>query len=156
VPERPRASEDRGVTDALRDAVERTLSVAGDPARARSAAISGERAAQLLDEVARRGREARGGLARRGRGARQELARRGQEARDELSRRSGAAGAELARRGQGARDELSRRGGEAGAELARRGQEAREEVASRLEALERRLASVEDALRRRPNPKPED
>jgi polyhydroxyalkanoate synthesis regulator phasin len=121
VPQDPRRSGERGVPEALRAAIERTLAVAGKPARAGSAALRPERATQLLDEVARRGLEARDELARRGQDARQGLARRGQEA-----------GAGLARRGQGARDEL----------------------AERLETLERRLASLEDALRTRPKPKP--
>ena len=95
MPQRPGASEERGVTEALRAAIERTLSVAGDPVRARSFAISGDRAAQLLDEVARRGREARGELARRGQGARDEVAsrleaveRRLSKVEDALRRRS--------------------------------------------------------------------
>jgi polyhydroxyalkanoate synthesis regulator phasin len=64
---------DRGVAEAVRDAVERTLSAAGRPARAGSSALTVERAARLLDELARRGREARDDLARRGIGARDEL-----------------------------------------------------------------------------------
>ncbi len=74
------------VTEALRTAIERTLSLAGQ-ARASSAALTSERATRLLDEVAKRGRDAR-----------EELARRGQEA-----------GAELARRGQGAVEEIAER-----------------------------------------------
>ena len=70
------------MADALRDAVERTLQ-----ATAGSAASTRERAAELLDEVSRRGREAREELARRGQGAGVEIARRGQEASAELSRR---------------------------------------------------------------------
>ncbi len=99
------------VTEAVRSAIERTLSLAGQ-ARAGSAALTGERATRLLDEVAKRGRDAR---------------------------------VELARRGQ-----------EAGAELARRGQDAAEEIADRVEALERRLAHLEGALRAKPKPKAED
>jgi polyhydroxyalkanoate synthesis regulator phasin len=94
-------SGEKGVAEALRAAIEGTLSEVGKRARAGSAALRPERATQLLDEVARRG--------------------------------------------QGARDEL-----------ARRGQEAREEVTVRLEALERRLARLEDALRTKPKPKAED
>jgi polyhydroxyalkanoate synthesis regulator phasin len=123
VPEGAGTSGEKGVTEALRAAIEGTLSEAGKRARAGSAALRPERATQLLDEVARRGQKAR-----------DELARRGQEARDEL-----------ARRGQGARDELTGRG-----------QGAREELTVRLEALERRLASLEDALRTKPKPKAED
>jgi polyhydroxyalkanoate synthesis regulator phasin len=110
-----RRQPDRGVADALRAAIDRTLSVAGTPARAGAPGISRERATQLLDEVAKLGHDAR---------------------------------EELARRGQGARDELTRRGQGAGAELARRGQGAAEELAQRLEAFERRLAVLEDALRK--------
>jgi polyhydroxyalkanoate synthesis regulator phasin len=91
------------VAETLRTAIERTLSAAGRPARAGTTALTRERATQLLDEVAKRGREAR--------------------------------------------DELARRGQGAGAELARRGQDAAEEMAQRLEALERRLAALEDSLR---------
>jgi hypothetical protein len=69
-----------------------------------------------------------------------------------------AATGEISKRGQGAREELARRGQEAGAEIARRGQEAREalsrrgveatgELRSQLEALEKRLASVEERLK---------
>ena len=85
--------------DALREAIERTLN-----ATAGSATSTRERAGELVDELARRGREARG--------------------------------------------ELTRRGQVAGAELARRGQDAGAELGKRLEALERRLAEVEDDLRR--------
>jgi polyhydroxyalkanoate synthesis regulator phasin len=116
---------DGGVAEALRDAVQRTLSVAGRPARAGTARLTRERAAQLLDEVARVGREA---------------------------------SVELARRGQGAREELTRRSQDAGADLARRGQEAAGEVTQRLEALERRLAALEESLggrRRESKRKPE-
>jgi polyhydroxyalkanoate synthesis regulator phasin len=123
VPEGPGTSADRGVTEALREAIERTLSVAGKQARAGSTALRPERATQLLDEVARRGFKARD---------------------------------ELARRGQDARQELTRRGQEAGAELARRGQEASGEVAARLEALEVRLARLEDTFRAKPKPEPEE
>jgi hypothetical protein len=84
VAERAGKSGQKGVTEALRAAIEGTLSEAGKRARAGSSALGAERATQLLDEVARRGQRARG-----------ELARRGQEARDELSRRS-----------QGAREEV--------------------------------------------------
>jgi polyhydroxyalkanoate synthesis regulator phasin len=87
----PPQPEERGVAEALRSAIERTLDATAGPG-------TRERAADLLDEVARRGRDAREEVARRGRGAREEVARRGQEA-----------GAELAKRGQGARDEVARR-----------------------------------------------
>jgi polyhydroxyalkanoate synthesis regulator phasin len=71
-----------GVADALRAAVERTMR-----ATAGSAATTRERAAELVDEVARRGRDARDELARRGQEAGAELARRGQEATGEVGRR---------------------------------------------------------------------
>jgi polyhydroxyalkanoate synthesis regulator phasin len=93
-----RRQPDGGVADALRTAIDRTLSVAGTPARAGATGISRERATQLLDEVAKLGRDAR-----------EELARRGQEARDELTRRGQDAGAELARRGQSAAEEMAQR-----------------------------------------------
>ena len=93
-----RREPDRGVADALRAAIDRTLSLAGTPARAGTSGISSERATQLLDEVAKLGRDAR-----------EELARRGQDARDELTRRGQDAGAELARRGQGAAEEVAQR-----------------------------------------------
>jgi polyhydroxyalkanoate synthesis regulator phasin len=107
-PGRPRESGDRGVADALRSAIARTLEATTRPE-------TRERAADLLDEVARRGVEARDEVARRGREARKEVTRRGQEA---------------------------------GAELAKRGQLARDELAKQLEALEARLASIEETLRR--------
>jgi hypothetical protein len=115
---------DGGVADALRDAIQRTLSAAGRPARAGTSRLTRERAAQLLDEVARVGREA---------------------------------SVELARRGAGAREELARRGQDAGADLARRGLEATGEVTQRLEALERRLAALEESLGgRRQEPRRKD
>lgn len=98
---------DRGVGDALREAIERTLQ-----ATAGSAALTRERAGELVDELARRGREARG--------------------------------------------ELTRRGQVAGAELARRGQDAGAELGRRLEALEERLAEVEEGLRREARAAAED
>jgi hypothetical protein len=45
-------------------------------------------------------------------------------------------------------DEVARRGQEAGAELAKRGQLAADELGKQLEALEARLASIEEMLRR--------
>ena len=94
-------SGQKGVTEALRAAIEGTLSEAGKRARAGSSALRPERATQLLDEVARQG----------------------VRARDELSRRS---------------------------------QGAREEVGARLEALERRLARLEDSVRTKSKPEAED
>lgn len=90
-PGEPRA-QDSGFPDALRAAVERTLDLAGSPARAGSAALDAGRRAEALDELARRGRDARD-------------------------------------------------------EIARRGTQARGEIGRRLEALERRLGSMEDLLR---------
>jgi polyhydroxyalkanoate synthesis regulator phasin len=57
---------------------------------------------------------------------------------------------EVTRRGREARGRLARRGQDASAEISRRGQEARDELGRRLEAMERRLASIEDALRSKP------
>jgi len=98
---------ERNVGEALRDAIERTLS-----ATAGSASATRDRAGELVDEVVRRGR--------------------------------------------GARDELARRGQLTGAELAKRGQDAGAELGRRLEALERRLAEVEDSLRREADDLPGD
>jgi hypothetical protein len=81
------SSSPSGLPDALRAAVERTLDVAGRSARASSTAVAGERGAELLDELARRRREARDSLARRGGEARGEISRRGVGARDEIARR---------------------------------------------------------------------
>ncbi len=65
-----------------------------------------------------------------------EISKRGQGARDELARRGQVAGAEIAKFGQEARDALSRRGVGATSELR-----------AQLDALEKRLASIEDALK---------
>src|SRR5262245_35717809 len=92
-PKRDGEATDSGVTDSVRAAVERTMR-----ATAGSAANTRGRAAELVDEVVRRGRDARAGLTRRGQEAGAELTRRGQEA-----------GAELARRGQEATGEMARR-----------------------------------------------
>jgi polyhydroxyalkanoate synthesis regulator phasin len=96
--EQSRKQPDGGVAEALRAAIERTLSVAGRSARAGTTGPTGDRATQLLDEVAKLGRDAR-----------DELARRGQDAREELRRRGQGAGAELARRGQDAAEEMAQR-----------------------------------------------
>lgn len=72
---------ERRPTDALRDAIERTLEATAAPA-----ASSRERAGKLFDEIARRGREAREELTRRGQQTQDELTRRGQATRDELAR----------------------------------------------------------------------
>ncbi|HLM31037.1 MAG TPA: hypothetical protein VK326_05195 [Solirubrobacterales bacterium] len=76
------AGADSGVADALRTAVERTMR-----ATAGSAATTRERAAELVDDVVRRGREAQAELTRRGQEAGAELARRGQEATGEVGKR---------------------------------------------------------------------
>jgi polyhydroxyalkanoate synthesis regulator phasin len=73
---------DGGVAESVRAAVERTMR-----ATAGSAATTRERAGELVDEVVRRGRDARDELARRGQEAGAGLARRGQEATGEVSRR---------------------------------------------------------------------
>lgn len=90
--EEPRPPHQRGLSDALRGAIESTLSSLGDrPVRhateLRAAAGLG-RAVELLDEVARRGHEARA-----------EIVRRGMHTRTVLARRGAGAGT-LARRGQ--------------------------------------------------------
>jgi polyhydroxyalkanoate synthesis regulator phasin len=59
-------SGERGLQEALKAAVERTLA-----ATAGSASETRGRAQELLDEVARRGQEARESFARRGQGARE-------------------------------------------------------------------------------------
>lgn len=104
-----KGGEERGVAEALRTAIERTLA-----ATAPAAGQTRERAEAVVDEISKRSLEAR-----------EELARRGQ-----------LAGAEVARLGQDAREALSRRGFEATGELR-----------SQLDALERRLASVEERLK---------
>jgi polyhydroxyalkanoate synthesis regulator phasin len=81
-PSAPRATPDPGVAESVRAAVERTMR-----ATAGSAAGTRERAGELVDEVVRRGREARDELARRGQEAGAELARRGQDATGEVGRR---------------------------------------------------------------------
>ena len=56
VPDRGGTSGEKGVAEALRAAIEGTLSEAGKRARAGSSALRPERATQLLDEVARQGK----------------------------------------------------------------------------------------------------
>jgi polyhydroxyalkanoate synthesis regulator phasin len=129
MPSRPTQA---GPSDALRAAVERTFA-----ATAGSAAGTRERAAELLDEVVRRGDEVRQEAVRRGQEVRDEAVKRGQEARREVTRR----GEEVARKGQEVRDEA-----------VRRGQEARDEVMRRVEvelgAISDRLEQLEAALRK--------
>jgi polyhydroxyalkanoate synthesis regulator phasin len=81
-PDPERGGAESGVADALRTAVERTMR-----ATAGSAVTTRERAADLVDDVVRRGHEARAELARRGQEAGAELARRGQEATGEVGKR---------------------------------------------------------------------
>ena len=81
MPEGEKAQDEGGVADALRAAIERTLA-----ATAPAAAQTRERAGELLDELARRGQDARAEIAKRGQDARDELTRRGQEAQAELAR----------------------------------------------------------------------
>jgi polyhydroxyalkanoate synthesis regulator phasin len=73
---------DTGVAEALRTAVERTMR-----ATAGSAQTTRDRAGELVDDVVRRGRDARDELTRRGQEAGVGLARRGQEATGEIGRR---------------------------------------------------------------------
>ena len=101
--------DEGGVGESLRAAIERTLA-----ATAPAAGQTRERAGEIVDEISRRG----------------------QDARDELARRGQEAGAEIARLGQEAREALSRRGLEATGELR-----------SQLDAIEKRLASVEERLK---------
>lgn len=67
-----REEQSKGLSEALRDAVERTFTVT-----AGSASETRERAGELLDEVARRGTDAREAMDE----ARRAMLRRGQEAR---------------------------------------------------------------------------
>ena len=78
----PGAPKPEGVADAVRTAVERTMR-----ATAGSAAGTRERAADLVDDVVRRGREARDELARRGQEGGAGLARRGHQATGAVGRR---------------------------------------------------------------------
>jgi polyhydroxyalkanoate synthesis regulator phasin len=89
----PPNSEQSGISEALRKAVEATFS-----ATAGSAQETRERASELLDEAVRRGR-----------GARDEVLRRGQEAREEVARRGRDAREEVTKRGQEARDQVGTR-----------------------------------------------
>jgi polyhydroxyalkanoate synthesis regulator phasin len=81
-PDAGRDPSDGGVAESVRAAVERTMR-----ATAGSAATTRERAGELVDDVVRRGRDARDELTRRGQEAGAELARRGQEATGEVGRR---------------------------------------------------------------------
>ncbi|MGH2961257.1 MAG: hypothetical protein ACRDL3_03550 [Solirubrobacterales bacterium] len=67
-----RPPEQPGVSDALRDAIERTLSSVGDTRLTSAADLPAEtvgRAGELLDEVARRGHDVGAEIARLGKGA---------------------------------------------------------------------------------------
>jgi len=66
----PSEQDEGGVADALRAAIERTLA-----ATVPAASGTRERAGELVDEIARRGQEARERIARRGQGAQAELSR---------------------------------------------------------------------------------
>lgn len=118
--EERREPEEGGVAEALRAAIERTLA-----ATAPAAGQTRDRAGGLVDET----RDRAGGLV-------DETRERAGGLVDEISKRGQEAGAEIARIGQEAREALSRRGPLAGGE-----------VRAQLEALERRLASIEDLLR---------
>ena len=109
----PPTSDQSGISEALRKAVEATFS-----ATAGSAGETRERAGELLDEVTRRGRDARAEVVRRGQEAREEVAKRGQVARDEVARRS-----------QEAREEVVAR------------------VEAELHTISERLAKLEAAIR---------
>ena len=104
--------EQRGISEALRNAVESTFA-----ATAGSAGETRERAGELLDEAVKRGR-----------GARDELVRRGQDAREEVARRS-----------HGAREEVVRRGQEAGADVISRVEDELRSIGERLAKLEASL-----------------
>jgi polyhydroxyalkanoate synthesis regulator phasin len=77
VPERRPEEQSKDISDALRQAVERTYA-----ATAGSAAETRDRAGQLLDEVTRRGRGALDEVSRRGSGALDEVKGRGTDARE--------------------------------------------------------------------------
>jgi polyhydroxyalkanoate synthesis regulator phasin len=134
-PETAGEDEPERVGDALRMAVERTLS-----ATAGSASGTRRRAQELLDEVARRGQAAA-----------REASSRGEAAREEVRRRGGQAREEVVRRGESARDEIERRSEGAGARLAEalsslRGEGEESPVLERLSRIERRLGSLERVI----------
>jgi polyhydroxyalkanoate synthesis regulator phasin len=127
--------------DSLRAAVERTLA-----ATAGSASETRQIARDLLDEVARRGEEAR-----------EDLARRGEAAREGVNRRAGAAREDLARRG----DEAGNRLADAIADLRLAVRDDSGGLGERISVIERRLADLEQIFRGErvsgdePNPKAE-
>jgi polyhydroxyalkanoate synthesis regulator phasin len=63
--------DERGLSESLREAIERTFAASAE---------AGERAQGLLDEVARRGQKAGEAVAQRGQEAREAIAQRGQDA----------------------------------------------------------------------------
>ena len=78
----PPNSDQSGISESLRKAVEATFS-----ATAGSAQDTRERASELLDDAVRRGRGARDEVVRRGQEAREEVVRRGRDAREEVAKR---------------------------------------------------------------------
>jgi polyhydroxyalkanoate synthesis regulator phasin len=130
-PEQVASTEEGRVTEALRNAIERTLA-----ATAPAAGQTRERAGEIVDEISKRG----------------------QGARDELSRRGQVAGAEIARLGQEARDALSKRGLEATGELRSQLDSLERRLASVEELLRSAQAARDDAANQKgtkPNPKAE-
>lgn len=120
------AGSDR-IADPLRSAVERTLA-----ASAGSASETGQRARDLLDELARRGELAREEVARRGGAARQRVSRRGEAAREDVIRRV---------------EEASRRLSEAIAELKLSDREDLGPLSEGIATIEGRLMDLERLLR---------
>lgn len=113
----PSKDDDRaGISESLRTAIEGTFA-----ATAGSAGETKEKAAELLDEVTKRGR-----------GARDEVVRRGEKARDEVATRA-----------SGAREEVVRKGSEASADMVHK-------VEEELRSISERLAKLEASLRQRP------
>jgi polyhydroxyalkanoate synthesis regulator phasin len=111
----PTPSGERGLQDALRTAVERTL----------VAAQQRGRAGELLDEVARRGQEARDSVARRGQDAREVSA------------------------------SVTARVVEAIGEMRLASAEDMRALSAQLEAIERRVAALEQRLAGEPQPEVE-
>jgi polyhydroxyalkanoate synthesis regulator phasin len=108
--------EKSGISDSLRNAIESTFA-----ATAGSATETRERAGELLDEVARRGRDARS-----------EVTTRAQEAREGVASRA-----------QGAREEAVRKTSEASADVVHRVDEELRSISERLARLESSLRSPE-------------
>jgi hypothetical protein len=112
-----KGGEGSGVSESLRQAIEGTYA-----ATVGSAEGGKERVSELLDDVTRRGREAR-----------EQVVRRGQEAREEVKRR-----------GQEARQEVVRRGQEGAAEVVGRLEEELRSVSERLAKLEANLRTEQE------------